>query len=128
MRRKILVIDDEETIRKFLRIQLGKHGYEVKEAADGNQAIEQLKKDRFDLIICDIVMPKMDGWQVIQEVRSHSVTKDLPVILLTARSEDENMFKGYAAGANYYITKPFTTSQVLFAMNLILEKKTSVAK
>jgi DNA-binding response OmpR family regulator len=95
MIKKILVVDDEETIRKFVKIHLVKDGYEVKEAADGEQAIDQLKKDRFDLIILDIVMPKKNGWEVIQEVRSHSMTKNLPVIFLTAKNQDEDMFKGY---------------------------------
>ena len=92
------------------------------------QSDDQLKKDRFDLIICDIMMPKKNGWEVIQEVRSHSTTKHLPVIILTAKNEDEDMFKGYSMGANYYITKPFTKSQLLFAINLIFDKKTSGIK
>ncbi len=125
MKKKILVIDDEETIRKFLRIQLVKNGHEVKEAADGEQAIVQLKKERFDLVICDIVMPRKNGWEVIREVRSHPSMKNLPLIILTAKNEDEDMFKGYEIGANYYITKPFTKSQLLFAINLIFDKKTS---
>ena len=128
MIKKILVVDDEETIRKFVKMHLVKDGYEVKEAADGEQAIDQLKKDRFDLIILDIVMPKKNGWEVIQEVRSHSITKNLPVIFLTAKNQDEDMFKGYEEGANYYITKPFTKSQLLFAINLISDKKTSGIK
>ncbi len=124
MSKKVLVVDDEETIRKFLKIHLLKYGYEVKEAVDGEQAIEQLKKDRFDLIICDIVMPRKNGWEVIQEVRSHSITKNIPVIVLTAKNEDDDMFKGYELGANFYITKPFTKSQLLFAISLISDKKT----
>jgi len=128
MSKKVLVVDDEDTIRKFLKIHLVKNGYDVKEAADGDQAIDQLKKDRFDLVICDIVMPKKNGWEVIQEVRSHSMTKNLPFIFLTAKNQDEDMFKGYEVGANYYITKPFTKTQLLFAISLIFEKKTSGIK
>jgi len=71
------------------------------------------------------VMPKKNGWEVIQEVRSHSTTKHLPVIILTAKNEDEDMFKGYNVGANYYITKPFTKSQLFFAISLIFDKKAS---
>ena len=128
MSKKVLVVDDEDTIRKFLKIHLVKNGYDVKEAADGDQAIDQLKKDRFDLVICDIVMPKKNRWEVIQEVRSHSMTKNLPFIFLTAKNQDEYMFKGYEVGANYYITKPFTKTQLLFAISLIFEKKTSGIK
>ena len=71
MKRKILIVDDEEMIRKLLRILLDKLGYDVKEAADGEEAIEELSKDVFDLLICDILMPKKDGWEVIKEAKSN---------------------------------------------------------
>jgi len=122
MSRKILIVDDEEVIRKFLRIHLTKLGYEVKEAMDGRQAIEQIGGDDFDLLICDIMMPKKDGWEVIKEVKSDPKTKDIPVIVLTAKNEDANMFKGCDLGANYYMTKPFTKAQLLYGLNLMLGK------
>jgi DNA-binding response OmpR family regulator len=122
MRKKVLIVDDEEVIRKFLRIHLAKLGYEVKEAADGEQAIEQLGKDDFDLLICDILMPKKDGWEVIKEVKSNPKTKNLPVIVLTAKNEDSDMFKGYDLGANYYMTKPFTKAQLLYGLKLMLDE------
>jgi len=120
MGKKILVADDEEVIRKFLRIHLAKLGYEVKEAADGEQAMEQLGKDDFDLLICDILMPKKDGWEVIKEVKTNPKTKNIPVIVLTAKNEDSDMFKGYDLGVNYYMTKPFTKGQLLYGLKLML--------
>jgi len=125
MKRKVLIVDDEEVIRKFLRIHLDKLGYEVMEAADGEQAIEQLGKDDFDLLICDILMPKKDGWEVIKEAKSNPKTKNLPVIVLTAKNEDSDMFKGYDLGANYYMTKPFTKAQLLYGLKLMLEEPSS---
>jgi DNA-binding response OmpR family regulator len=125
MKRKVLIVDDEEVIRKFLRIHLDKLGYEVMEAADGEQAIEQLGKDDFDLLICDILMPKKDGWEVIKEAKSNPKTKNLPVIVLTAKNEDSDMFKGYDLGANYYMTKPFTKAQLLYGLKLMLEEPLS---
>jgi len=122
MKRKILIVDDEEVIRKFLRIHLAKLGYEVTEAADGEQAIEQLGKDDFDLLICDIMMPKKDGWEVIKEVKSNPKTKNLPVTVLTAKNEDSDMFKGYDLGANYYMTKPFTKAQLLYGLKLMFDE------
>jgi CheY-like chemotaxis protein len=119
MKRKVLIVDDEEVIRKLLRIHLAKLGYEVEEAADGDQALEQLGKDNFDLLICDILMPKKDGWEVIKEVKSNPRTKNLPVIVLTAKNEDSDMFKGYDLGANYYMTKPFTKAQLLYGLKLM---------
>jgi two-component system alkaline phosphatase synthesis response regulator PhoP/two-component system response regulator VicR len=125
MKRKILIVDDEEVIRKFLRIHLDKLGYEVMEAADGEQAIKQLGKDDFDLLICDILMPKKNGWEVIKEAKSNPKTKDIPVIILTAKNEDSDMFKGYDLGASYYMTKPFTKGQLLYGLKLMLEEPLS---
>jgi CheY-like chemotaxis protein len=119
MKKKILIVDDEEVIRKFLKIHLDKLNYEVKEAVDGEQAIEQLGKDDFDLLICDILMPKKDGWEVIKEVKSNPKTKDIPVIVLTAQNEDSDMFKGYDLGANYYMTKPFNKAQLIYGLQLM---------
>ena len=119
MGRRVLIVDDEEVIRKFLRINLLKWGYEVKEAMDGLQALEQLGNDNYDLLICDILMPNKNGWGVLKEVRSNPKTKDIPVIFLTAKNEDSDMFKGYGLGANYYITKPFTKDQLLYGLKLM---------
>jgi len=119
MGKRILIIDDEEIIRKFLRINLLKWGYEVKEAMDGVQALEQLGNDNYDLLICDILMPNKNGWEVLKEVRLNPKTKDIPVIVLTAKNEDSDMFKGYESGANYYITKPFTKDQLLYGLKMM---------
>ncbi len=119
MGRKILVADDEEIIRKFLRINLVNWGYEVREAVDGAAALEQLKLDDFNLLICDIIMPNKDGWEVLKEMRSNPKTKDIPVIVLTAKNEDTEMFKGYDMGANYYMTKPFTKAQLQYGLKLM---------
>jgi two-component system OmpR family response regulator len=122
MKRKILIVDNEEVIRKILRILLDRLGYEVKEAVDGEQAIQELGKDDFDLVICDILTPKKDGWEVIKEAKSNSKTKNMPVIFLTAKNEDSDVFKGYDLGANYYITKPFTKAQLLYGLRLMFNE------
>jgi len=122
MKRKVLIVDDEEVIRKFLKVHLVKLGYEVMEAADGEQAIEQLGKDDFDLLICDIMMPKKDGWEVIKEVKSNPKMKNIPVIILTAKNEDPDMFKGYDLGASYYMNKPFTKAQLLYGLKLMFDE------
>jgi two-component system alkaline phosphatase synthesis response regulator PhoP len=120
MGKRILIIDDEEIIRKFLRINLLKWGYEVKEATDGIEALEQLDHDNYDLLICDILMPNKNGWDVLKGVRSNPKIKDIPVIVLTAKTEDKDMFTGYEMGANYYMTKPFTKDQLLYGVKLML--------
>jgi len=122
MGKKILIVDDEEVIRKFLRINLIKWGYEVKEAENGDYALEQLAEDDFDLLICDILMPNKDGWQVLKEVRSNQKTREMPVIVLTAKNQATDMFKGYDLGANYYMTKPFTKAQLHYGLQLMFEE------
>ena len=119
---KVLIVEDDDVIRKFLRLQLGKWGYRFVEAEDGVEAILKLGKENFDLIICDIMMPNKDGWELIKEVRLSPKTKDIPVIVLTAKNKDSDMFKGYELGADYYITKPFTKAQLLHGIQLILRK------
>ena len=120
MRRKILIVDDEEVNRKLLKTYMSKLDYEIREASDGLQALEQLHEDDFDLLICDILMPNMDGWEVLKKLRSDERTKNIPVIILTAKNEDSDMFKGYDLGANYYLTKPFTKGQLFYGLTLML--------
>lgn len=122
MSKRVLIVDDEEVIRKVLRVCLLQWGYEVSEAMDGAEALNQLNHGDFDLMICDIVMPNKDGWELVKEVRSGPRTKDIPVIVLTGKDRDTDMFKGYELGANYYIPKPFTKAQLLYGIRLILEE------
>jgi two-component system alkaline phosphatase synthesis response regulator PhoP/two-component system response regulator VicR len=121
MSKRILIVDDEEVIRKFLRIHLTKLGYEVTEAEDGEKAIEKIGGGKFDLIICDVMMPNKNGWEVIKEVKSNPELNEIPIILLTAKNDDVDMFKGYELGANYYMTKPFTKDQLLYGLKLMFE-------
>jgi two-component system alkaline phosphatase synthesis response regulator PhoP/two-component system response regulator VicR len=121
MSKRILIVDDEEVIRRFLRIHLTKLGYEVTEAEDGEKAIEKIGGGKFDLIICDVMMPNKNGWEVIKEVKSNPELNEIPIILLTAKNDDVDMFKGYELGANYYMTKPFTKDQLLYGLKLMFE-------
>ena len=122
MSKRILIVDDEEVIRKFLRIHLTKLGYEVTEAEDGQKAIEKIGEGKFDLIICDVMMPNKNGWEVAKEVKSTPDLSNIPIILLTAKNDDADMFKGYGLGANYYMTKPFTKDQLLYGLKLMFEE------
>ena len=125
MSKKILVVDDSAWIRKMIRTHLVNWGYEVKEAEDGNRALEEMGNDNFDLVICDVVMPQKDGWGVLSEMKSDPKTKDIPFILLTSKNENSDMFQGYGLGANYYMTKPFTKTQLLYALKLMFENAPS---
>ncbi len=122
MSKRILVVDDEEVIRKFVKIHLSKLGYLVTEAEDGQKAMDKMGSERFDLIICDVMMPHKNGWEVVKEVKSNPELSEIPIILLTAKNDDADMFKGYELGANYYMTKPFTKEQLLYGMKLMFEE------
>jgi CheY-like chemotaxis protein len=80
----------------------------------------------FDLLICDIVMPNMDGWQVLKELKLDERIKNIPVIVLTAKEEDADKFIGYDLGANYYLNKPFRKAQLLYGLNLLFEGVASI--
>jgi len=123
MGNRVLIVDDEEMIRKFLRIHLTKWGFEVEEAVDGAQAMEELDNGDFDLLICDIMMPNKDGWQVLKEVKSNPKTKDVSVIFLTAKTEKAYVVKAYDLGADHYITKPFTKVQLLDGLKLTFSRR-----
>jgi len=122
MSKRILIVDDEEVIRKFLKIHLNKLGYEVTEAEDGQKAIDRIGERKFDLIICDVMMPNKNGWEVVKEVKSNPKLDQIPIILLTAKNDEVDMFKGYELGANYYMTKPFTKDQLLYGLKLMFEE------
>ena len=127
MSKKVLVADDEEVIRKILGTWLVKSGYRVREAVDGDQAIDALDSEYFDLLILDMLTPRKDGWQVLREVKSNPKTKDMAVIVLTTCSEDADMFKGYELGASYFITKPFTKAQLFYGLQLMFTKDSESA-
>lgn len=101
---KILVADDETEIRDVLRLYLEKEGYEVVEAADGMEAVRLIKQEKIDLAILDIMMPGLDGYRVLRNVREES---NLPVLMLSAKSSDSDKILGLDLGADDYITKPF---------------------
>ncbi len=118
-RRKVLVIDDEENIRKLIKRLLERWQYDVKESADGEEAVIEIGRNQFDLLICDIRMPRKDGWEVLEAVKSSPTTRSVPVIVLTGMNEDDDMLKCYESGAEYFISKPFTPSQLLYGVRMM---------
>lgn len=106
----ILIVDDEEDIRDLLEIYLVNEGYDVIKTADGLEAIEVLEKENIDLIILDIMMPKMDGIQACMKIRKD---KNVPIIMLSAKSEDIDKILGLNTGADDYVTKPFNPLEVV---------------
>ena len=119
---KILIIDDNDDIREFLDTKLNPY-FEIITAADGDQGIERSTKDDPDLIICDVMMPGMNGFELTKKLKDDFETCHIPVILLTAYISDEHVKEGVEAGADAYVTKPFSMKFLLLQINKLLEKR-----
>lgn len=117
----VLLVDDNS---KYLKDALPFYGYEVETACDGIQALKALEKKVFDIVLLDVMMPNMDGWQTLKAIRSNEDTKHLPVIMLTAVNEDQKMVSGLKNGADDYITKPFILPNLLARMEAVLRRST----
>lgn len=116
---RILLVDDEPLIIKGLRFSLQQDGYEVDTAADGEEALEKIKKNQYDLILLDVMLPKLTGIEVCQRVRE---TSDVPIIMLTAKGEDMDKILGLEYGADDYMTKPFNILEVKARIKSILRR------
>ncbi|MFP4635637.1 MAG: response regulator transcription factor [Nitriliruptoraceae bacterium] len=115
-RQTVLVVDDEPDVLLLCRVNLEFEGYEVLEAADGEAAMALLRDARPDVVLLDVMMPKMDGWQVLAAIKADADLADIPVVMLTAKVQDQDQIRGWSQGAADYITKPFSPlalSQVL---------------
>jgi two-component system alkaline phosphatase synthesis response regulator PhoP len=117
---KILVVDDEIYIVHILDFSLGIEGYEVMTALDGEQALAKVSQEKPDLIVLDIMMPKLDGYETCKALKSNPGTKDIPVILLSAKGRNVDQKVGFEVGADDYITKPFSPRKLVERINAIL--------
>ena len=121
---KILVVDDEIYIVHILDFSLGMEGYEVLTALDGEQALEKARAEHPDLIVLDIMMPKLDGYETCKMLKADASTKDIPVILLSAKGRNVDQKIGFEVGADDYITKPFSPRKLVERINAILHQGT----
>jgi two-component system alkaline phosphatase synthesis response regulator PhoP len=117
---KILVVDDEIYIVHILDFSLGMEGYEVLTALDGEQALEKARAEHPDLIVLDIMMPKLDGYETCKMLKADPATKDIPVILLSAKGRNVDQKVGFEVGADDYITKPFSPRKLVERINVLL--------
>ena len=112
-RGKILVVDDEEYIQHILHFSFSAEGYEVEIASDGEEAVQKAKNVKPDVIVLDIMMPKMDGYEACRRLKADPKTRDIPVILLTAKGRDVDRKLGAEAGADDYVVKPFSPGRLI---------------
>ena len=118
-RRKILIVDDEERMVRFIRLNLEHDGFLVSEAFDGRGALQQLREEAPDLILLDVMMPGLDGFEVLQMIREVS---KIPVLMLTAKGEEDDRVRGLELGADDYITKPFSPREMVSRVKAVLRR------
>ena len=116
---RILIVDDEVNIRELIKKYAMLEGYQVEEAIDGLQAIEKCKNEEFDIIIMDIMMPELDGFSAVKEIRK---IKDVPIIMLSARGEEYDRLHGFDLGIDDYVVKPFSPKELMMRANAILTR------
>ncbi|MFN8094995.1 MAG: response regulator [Vicinamibacteria bacterium] len=122
MPKRILVVDDDENILSLERTILEQKGFDVTTAEGGEEALRVLRKDSFDLVLLDVMMPDKDGFEVCRQIKQEPRLRNLPVIFLTAKGGGEALAEGFDSGAVMYINKPFTANKLLTIVNTMLEQ------
>ncbi len=116
---KVLIVDDEDMIRNVLKEYVEFEGGSAFEAADGMQAVRMCREEDFDIILMDVMMPKLDGFSAVKEIKK---TKNIPVIMLSARGEEYDKLFGFEIGADDYVTKPFSPKEVMARIHAVLKR------
>lgn len=117
---KVLIVDDEEMIRGVLREYVEFEGGEADEAADGMEAVKKCRDNDYDIILMDVMMPRLDGFSAVKEIKK---IKDIPVIMLSAREEEYDKLFGFEIGADDYVTKPFSPKEVMARINAVTKRR-----
>jgi DNA-binding response OmpR family regulator len=125
MTKKILIVEDDKSILQLESILLTARGYRVHGVMNGIAALNDIAKDRPDLIMLDIMLPGLDGFEVCRRIKSNPETRHIPVIFLSGKTASEDIFRGRQVGGDKYITKPFKSVKVIAAIKLLLEKEES---
>jgi DNA-binding response OmpR family regulator len=120
--RKILIIEDDPEERLILSRELKKEGFIVYEATTGEEGLKIFKEDRPDLVILDVMLPGIDGWEVLRRIKKGPISRKVPVMMLTGKSEDSDKIKGYEIGADYYVTKPYNVSKLIPVIRSLIEE------
>jgi len=122
MTKRILIIEDEKDIQELLQIYLKRDGYDVHIAKDGETGLRKASQERYDLVLLDLMLPQVDGLEICRNLRSRPQTADIPIIMITAKAEESDRIVGLEMGADDYITKPFSTREVLARVKAIFRR------
>jgi DNA-binding response OmpR family regulator len=127
-RPRVLLVDDDEDVRHMTRVALGFEGFDVTEAPDGNTGLAAVRDDRPDAVVLDVMMPGIDGLEVLRRLREDTALRDLPIVLLTAKAGNSAEQEGWSAGATAYLTKPFTGTALAATLRSLLEGSSADAR
>jgi len=119
---RIMIVEDEESLLKLESILLSAKGYSVTGVRDGESALEEIRSHKPDLVLLDIMLPLLDGFEVCRRIRENPETSTIPVIMLTARKDSQDRCRGLEAGADAYITKPFKSAEVIETIESLLKR------
>ena len=119
---RILVADDDPFLRDMLTLNLEAEGFQVATCADGEEARDLARASRPDLVVLDVMMPMRDGLAVLSSLKTNPSTRDIPVVLLTARATDADVWRGWQSGADYYLTKPFDLDELLAFIDQVVRR------
>jgi DNA-binding response OmpR family regulator len=119
----ILVADDEEDLRELVAYRLTRSGYDVVAAEDGQEALQLARERRPDLMVLDVMMPRLDGYELTRRVRAEEALRSVPVILLTARSQESDVGRGFEVGADDYLKKPFSPDELVARVRAVLGRR-----
>jgi len=119
MKSKVLIVDDEQDIRELIKFYVNKEGYDVIEAKDGEEALEIFETEYIDLAIIDVMMPKMDGFELVENIKEF---KDVPCIMLTAKAESKDKLRGFSVGVDDYVVKPFDPNELMARVKAVMRR------
>ncbi len=119
----VLAVDDDHVIRGLLLVNLEMEGYDVMAASDGRDALEKVAEQRPDLILLDVMMPHVSGWEVLEQLKADQATRDIPVIFLSARAMETDIQKGLKLGVDRYVTKPFDPIDLMDLVSELLQAR-----
>jgi two-component system alkaline phosphatase synthesis response regulator PhoP/two-component system response regulator VicR len=127
MGKRILVVEDDSAVARLLQVNLEAAGYEVAWAADGREALARVAGELPDLIVLDVMMPVMDGFEVLRRLKGDLDTADVPVVMLTAKADEQSIFEGWAEGVHCYLTKPFDPGDLLLFIGRLMATEDEAA-
>lgn len=119
-KKKVLIVDDEKDLVDMLKLRLESMGYDVLEAYDGKSGLDKAKEEKPDLIILDLMLPKMDGYQLCRILKFDEEYKNIPIVMLTARAQQKDKEQGVTCGANEYVTKPFEPKELVSVIHKLV--------